>query len=54
MLLTEDKNLLEVVHIRREVLGDDKDVIHVDKAEGKITQNFLLTFFWMSSEETGT
>ena len=41
MLLSEDKNLPEVVHMRREVLGEDKDVIHSDKAEGKITQTLI-------------
>ena len=41
MLPIEDKNLLEVVHMRREVLGEDKDVIQVEEAEGKITQNLI-------------
>ena len=41
MLPTEDKNLQEVVHMRREVFGEDKDVIHGDEAEGKITQNLI-------------
>ena len=38
---TKDKNLSEMIHMRREILGEDKDVIHVDKAEGKITQNLI-------------
>ena len=41
MLLTEDKKLPETDHMRGEVLGEDKDVIHIDKAEGKITQNLI-------------
>ena len=41
MLPTEAKNLLEMIHMRREILGEDKDVIHVDKAESKITQNLI-------------
>ena len=40
-LPTEDKNLPEMIHMRRDVLGEDKDVIQVDKAEGKITQNLI-------------
>ena len=32
MLPTEDKNLPEVVHMRREVFGKDKDVIQINKA----------------------
>ena len=27
--------------MRREFLGEDKNVIHIDKAEGKITQNLI-------------
>ena len=27
--------------MRREVLGEDKDVIQVEEAEGKITQNLI-------------
>ena len=41
MLPTEDKNLPEMIHMRREILGEDKDVIHVDKVERKITQNLI-------------
>ena len=41
MLLTEDKNLLEMVHMRREILGEEKDIVHLDKTEGKITQNLI-------------
>ena len=38
MLPAEDKNLSKMIHMRREILEKDKDVIHVDKAERKITQ----------------
>ena len=41
LLPTEDKNLPEMVHMRREILGEDKDVIHKDEAEGEITQNLI-------------
>ena len=41
MLPTEDKNLWEMIHMRREIPGEDKDVIHVDVAERKITQNLI-------------
>ena len=41
MLLTEDKNLLKGIHMRREILGEDKNVIHIDKTEWKITQNLI-------------
>ena len=41
MVLTEYKNLLEVVNMRRAVLGEVKDVIHVDEAERKINQNLI-------------
>ena len=41
MLPTEDKNLLEMIHMRREILGEDKDVINVDEAEWKIAQNLI-------------
>ena len=41
MLLTDDKNLLDVIHMRREILGEDKNVIHIDEAEWKITQKFI-------------
>ena len=41
MLLTEDKNLSEIIHMRRKILEEDKDVIHVDEAKGKITQNLI-------------
>ena len=30
-----------MIHMRREILGEDKDVIHVDKAEWKINQNLI-------------
>ena len=30
MLPTENKNLLEIIHMKREILGEDKDVIHID------------------------
>ena len=41
MLPTEDKNLPEVIHMRRDILGEDKNVIHIDKTERKITQNLI-------------
>ena len=41
MLPTEKKNLSEMIHIRREIPREDKNVIHVDKAEWKITQNLI-------------
>ena len=30
-----------MIHMKREILREDKDVIHVDKAEQKITQNLI-------------
>ena len=30
-----------MVHMRRQILGEDKYFIHVDKAEGKIPQNLI-------------
>ena len=41
MLPTEDKNLPEMIHMRTEILGENKDVIYLEKAEGKITQNLI-------------
>ena len=39
MLPAEIKNILEVIHVGGEVLGEDQDIIHVDETEGKFTQN---------------
>ena len=36
-----DKNLSGMIHIRREILGEDKNIIQVDEAERKITQNLI-------------
>ena len=47
MLPKEDKNLLKMIHMKREILGEDKDVIHVDKAERKITQNLIYKALYM-------
>ena len=41
MLPTEEKNLSEMIHMRREILGEEMDVIHVEEAEYKITQNLI-------------
>ena len=41
MFPTEDKNLSEMIHMRRKILGEDKDVIHVDEAKEKIPQNLI-------------
>ena len=41
MLPTEDKNLWDVIHMKREILGEDKNVILVHKAEWKITQKLI-------------
>ena len=41
MLYTEDTILLEMILMRREILGEDMNIIHVDKTEGKITQNLI-------------
>ena len=42
MISTEDKNLSEMIHVRREVLREVKYVIHIDEAELKITQNIKI------------
>ena len=39
MLPAETKNLLEVIHVGGEVLGEDQDIVQVDKTDGNITQN---------------
>ena len=39
MLPAETKNLPEVIHVGGEVLGEDQDIVHIDKTEGKFTQN---------------
>ena len=39
MLPAETKNLLEVIDVGGEVLGEDQDIIHEDKTERKLTQN---------------
>ena len=39
MLPAETKNLPEVIHVGGEVLGEDQDIVHVDKTKGKFTQN---------------
>ena len=41
MLPTEEKNLSEMIHMRKETPGEDNDVIQVDEAERKITQNLI-------------
>ena len=41
VLPTEEKNLSEMILMRREILGKEKDVIHIDEAEWKITQNLI-------------
>ena len=41
MFPPEDKNLSEMIHMRREIFGEDKDLIRVDEAEWKITQNLI-------------
>ena len=38
MLPAETKNLPEVIHVGGEVLGEDQDIVHLDKIEGKFTQ----------------
>ena len=39
MLPAETKNLPEVIHVGGEVLGEDQDIVRVDKTEGNFTQN---------------
>ena len=41
MLPTEEKNLLEVIHMRKGIPGENKYVIHVNKAERKIIKNLI-------------
>ena len=41
MLPAETKNLPEVIHVGGEVLGEDQDIIHVDKTEEKFIQNMV-------------
>ena len=41
MLPTEDKNLLEMIHMRRAIHREDINVIQIVEAEQKITQNLI-------------
>ena len=41
MHLAETKNLREVVNVGGEVLGEDQDIIQLDKTEQKLIQNMV-------------
>ena len=40
-LIFKPRYLSEVINMRRKILGEDKNVIHIDETEWNITQNLI-------------